>query len=103
MQANLDLNLAPSERDNVHVAEYNWGEEPPSAIPISDIDLVLAADCVYFEVCEVPVLKSSAKIQPAFPLLVTTLCDLSRSNKDIDILFCWKKRRKASPRRLKRV
>ena len=34
----------------MHVAEYNWGEEVPSDIPIDEIDIVLAADCVYFEV-----------------------------------------------------
>jgi hypothetical protein len=33
---------------NVHVAELNWGEEIKD-VP-GDIDLVLAADCVYFEV-----------------------------------------------------
>lgn len=83
MQANVDLNLHPMGQNNVHVAEYNWGEAAPPSIPIEDIDLVLAADCVYFE--------------PAFPLLVTTLCDLS-SSKEVEILFCWKKRRKADKR-----
>lgn len=34
--------------------------------------------------------------QPAFPLLVRTLCDLAPVGKDIEILFCWKKRRKVS-------
>lgn len=42
-------------------------------------DLILAADCVYFE--------------PAFPLLVQTLTDLT-SMHDPEILFCYKKRRK---------
>lgn len=40
--------------------------------------MILAADCVYFE--------------PAFPLLVQTLSDLSDSR--TEILFCYKKRRK---------
>ena len=43
---------------------------------------MLAADCVYFE--------------PAFPLLVNTLKDIATDN--TDILFCYKKRRKASGR-----
>lgn len=39
---------------------------------------------------------ADANIQPAFPLLVQTLCDLAPVGKDIEILFCWKKRRKVS-------
>jgi hypothetical protein len=42
-------------------------------------DLILAADCVYFE--------------PAFPLLVQTLSDLVIDEKT-EVLFCYKKRRK---------
>lgn len=38
----------------------------------------------------------NANAQPAFPLLVQTLCDLAPVGKDIEILFCWKKRRKVS-------
>ena len=45
------------------------------------MDLILAADCVYFE--------------PAFPLLVTTLVDLTR-DQEPEILFCYKNRRKVS-------
>ncbi|WWC65444.1 uncharacterized protein I303_108062 [Kwoniella dejecticola CBS 10117] len=86
MRSNVELNLtnSPNHRPNVLVAEYNWGEEVPSDIPIESIDMVLAADCVYFE--------------PAFPLLVKTLCDLAPIDKEIEILFCWKKRRKADKR-----
>lgn len=55
----------------------------PAGLP-PRTDFVLAADCVYFE--------------PAFPLLVATLCDLADSNghghPDPEILFCYKKRRK---------
>lgn len=43
------------------------------------VDLILAADCVYFE--------------PAFPLLVKTLVDLV-PDKSVEVLFCYKKRRK---------
>ncbi|KAJ7047670.1 putative methyltransferase-domain-containing protein [Mycena alexandri] len=62
------------------VWELNWGDPIPAAIPRPDI--ILAADCVYFE--------------PAFPLLVQTLCDLV--DEDTEVLFCYKKRRKADKR-----
>ncbi|KAJ6627526.1 putative methyltransferase-domain-containing protein [Mycena sp. CBHHK59/15] len=62
------------------VAEFSWGEPIPADIPRPDV--ILAADCVYFE--------------PAFPLLVQTLCDLVDA--DTDVLFCYKKRRKADKR-----
>ena len=55
------------------------GEPVPLHIP--QPDLILAADCVYFE--------------PAFPLLVRTLAELVPDNKT-EVLFCYKKRRKAS-------
>jgi hypothetical protein len=44
------------------------------------VSLVLAADCVYAE--------------PAFPLLVSTLKDLSDKYGEPEMLFCYKKRRK---------
>ncbi|PPR03849.1 hypothetical protein CVT26_000847 [Gymnopilus dilepis] len=77
MQRNVSLN---GLQDRVRVAELNWGSPIPSDIPFPDI--ILAADCVYFE--------------PAFPLLVQTLSDLS--NSETEILFCYKKRRKADKR-----
>lgn len=43
-------------------------------------DIILAADCVYYE--------------PAFPLLVRTLSDLS--GESTEVLFCYKKRRKVT-------
>jgi len=58
------------------------GTPLPASIP-TEPDLILAADCVYFE--------------PAFPLLVKTLSALARSPKT-EILFCYKKRRKADKR-----
>ncbi|KAG8919112.1 hypothetical protein FRC02_001868 [Tulasnella sp. 418] len=64
----------------VQVSELNWGE-PLIPMCSSNLDLVLAADCVYFE--------------PAFPLLVQTLKDLNTTNPNAIILFCYKKRRKA--------
>ncbi|PPR02451.1 hypothetical protein CVT24_002000 [Panaeolus cyanescens] len=77
MNRNVILNSLES---NVVVAELNWGEPIPQEIPKPDI--ILAADCVYFE--------------PAFPLLVQTLSDLS--DPSTIILFCYKKRRKADKR-----
>lgn len=69
--------------DNVHVMELNWGDPLPAGLP--NFDIILAADCVYFE--------------PAFPLLVDTLCQLAiREQTPPDILFCYKKRRKADKR-----
>ncbi|GFZ48270.1 Putative protein N-methyltransferase [Saitozyma sp. JCM 24511] len=85
MRDNVSLNLGDvGSEHHLLVDELNWGEPIPEGIPKKDIDLVLAADCVYFE--------------PAFPLLVRTLCDLAPVGKDIEILFCWKKRRKADRR-----
>jgi len=45
MKRNIEHN---GVEGNVHVAELNWGEEIAD-VP-TDIDIVLAADCVYFEV-----------------------------------------------------
>ncbi|EIW82482.1 hypothetical protein CONPUDRAFT_123467 [Coniophora puteana RWD-64-598 SS2] len=77
MNKNVEINDLQSR---VTVCELNWGDKLPD-VPRPSI--VLAADCVYFE--------------PAFPLLVQTLCSLGDS-KDVEILFCYKKRRKADKR-----
>jgi len=54
------------------------GDPLPPSIP-HKYDTILAADCVYFE--------------PAFPLLVKTLADLV-PDRSVEVLFCYKKRRK---------
>lgn len=54
MEDNAKLNLADLQRDNVHVAELNWGEPLPAEIPLEKSSLILAADCVYFEVRACP-------------------------------------------------
>ncbi|EGO01576.1 hypothetical protein SERLA73DRAFT_176943 [Serpula lacrymans var. lacrymans S7.3] len=77
MRCNVKINQLQS---SVSVSELNWGDPLPSDLPMPD--LILAADCVYFE--------------PAFPLLVQTLSDLATET--TDILFCFKKRRKADKR-----
>ncbi|EIM88167.1 uncharacterized protein STEHIDRAFT_95156 [Stereum hirsutum FP-91666 SS1] len=84
MQRNIELN---GLQDRVTASELNWGEPLPPSIPHPQ--LILAADCVYFE--------------PAFPLLVQTLAYLIPATKleqgeDPEVLFCYKKRRKADKR-----
>jgi hypothetical protein len=95
MQQNAALNVGAP---NIHIVQYDWGTLPAD-IPVKEADVVLAADCVYFEVSLLSPLCVNARLmfKPAFPLLVKTLCDLAPLGKDIEILFCWKKRRKVSP------
>lgn len=52
-------------------------------------DVILAADCVYFE--------------PAFPLLLTTLRDLTALCPEATVYFCFKKRRRADMQFLKQA
>jgi hypothetical protein len=58
MKQNITLNGLDSL---VSASIYDWGDSPPATIPAHP-DIILAADCVYFE--------------PAFPLLQKTLQDL---------------------------
>jgi Lysine methyltransferase len=83
MHGNIELN---GLGDTVRPAIYNWGEPPPKEIPTHP-DVILAADCVYFE--------------PAFPLLEKTLQDLIGRN--TVCYFCFKKRRKADLHFLKAI
>ncbi|KAL1958077.1 hypothetical protein VTO42DRAFT_5117 [Malbranchea cinnamomea] len=70
----------------VHAALLDWGDlQTLNSFPRPDI--VLAADCVYFE--------------PAFPLLLQTLEELLRG--ETVCYFCFKKRRKADLRFLKQA
>ena len=81
MKSNIQLNnLGP----NATAAILNWGEPIPKQIP-SKPDVIIAADCVYFE--------------PAFPLLITTLQDLLGPNSVC--YFCYKRRRRADMRFMK--
>jgi len=86
MQENIALNQLESKVD---ACIYDWGEPVPTEVvktvsssSISHPDIVLAADCVYFE--------------PAFPLLLKTLSDIIGPN--TSCYFCFKKRRKADMR-----
>lgn len=54
MEANVELNLPDKARRNVHVGELNWGDRLPEKIPVQDVSVILAADCVYFEVSNRP-------------------------------------------------
>lgn len=75
MKRNIALNNLDT---SVAASIYDWGESKPSQLP-SHPDIILAADCVYFE--------------PAFPLLQKTLSDLIGDN--TVCYFCFKKRRRA--------
>ncbi|KIW13234.1 hypothetical protein PV08_08421 [Exophiala spinifera] len=81
MQKNIALN---NLQGRVKAEVYDWGTPPPAGMlaPGQYPDVVLAADCVYFE--------------PAFPLLLTTLQDLIGPS--TTCYFCFKKRRKADMR-----
>lgn len=88
MKRNISLNSLESKA----VGEiFDWGNDVPDKVAQhlmkdkqghSYADIVLAADCVYFE--------------PAFPLLLTTLKDIV--GPATVCYFCFKKRRKADMR-----
>ncbi|TDZ26607.1 Protein-lysine N-methyltransferase EFM6 [Colletotrichum orbiculare MAFF 240422] len=67
----------------------NWGESLSQEIVEFKPNVILAADCVYFE--------------PAFPLLLQTLSDLLALEPDATIFFCFKKRRRADMQFLKKA
>ncbi|KAH9051861.1 putative methyltransferase-domain-containing protein [Lactarius vividus] len=84
----MERNIALSNlQSSVTAAELDWSKPLPEHLP--QPDMVLAADCVYFE--------------PAFPLLVATLAALVPPPHESapmapEVLFCYKKRRKADKR-----
>ncbi|KAF2471657.1 uncharacterized protein BDR25DRAFT_222947 [Lindgomyces ingoldianus] len=75
MKENISLNNLSSK---VTAVIYDWGSPTPPTVPIHP-DVILAADCVYFE--------------PAFPLLQQTLKHLIGER--TICYFCFKKRRRA--------
>ncbi|KAI0472877.1 putative methyltransferase-domain-containing protein [Xylariaceae sp. FL0804] len=75
--------------DKVRPAVLNWGEPLTQAVAAHRPDVILAADCVYFE--------------PAFPLLLATLGDLLALCPAATVYFCFKKRRRADAQFLRRA
>ena len=69
MKQNIDLNQLNGAVD---AAVYDWGAAVPETLPANP-DIILAADCVYFE--------------PAFPLLQQTLKDLIGAKTSLLLLF----------------
>ena len=92
MQRNITLNDLTHK---VTAVVYDWGTPVPETIihgfKAKELqwhpDVILAADCVYFE--------------PAFPLLLQTLSDLL--GPETVCYFCFKKRRKADWRLIKQM
>ncbi|KAL8854667.1 MAG: hypothetical protein Q9221_000449 [Calogaya cf. arnoldii] len=77
LRHNIALNSnSPQAPVTAHILE--WGSLIPAPVPLSP-DILLAADCVYFE--------------PAFPLLLQTMQKLM--SPDTVCFFCFKKRRRA--------
>ena len=95
-QKNIEINQLPST--SIMCCELSWGPSLPISLPdlYCTPEVVLAADCVYFE--------------PAFPMLMETLSNLleagsRQSDGEIEVArmdpvcyFCMKKRRKADMR-----
>lgn len=80
MKRNITLNELPSTIINASILDWGTSYEmnsPP--------DIVLAADCVYFE--------------PAFPLLLQTMSQIIGPK--TTCFFCFKRRRKADMRFMK--
>ncbi|KAI0812148.1 putative methyltransferase-domain-containing protein [Xylaria sp. FL0064] len=86
MKHNIALNELEGK---VETKLLNWGEPLPAEIVANPPDVILAADCVYFE--------------PAFPLLQTTLDELLSLRPEAVIYFCFKKRRRADMQFLKQA
>lgn len=86
MKHNISLNLLEGK---AKAAILNWGEPLPQEVTDFKPDVILAADCVYFE--------------PAFPLLLATLSDLLKLCPSATIYFCFKKRRRADMQFLKKA
>ncbi|KAF6818462.1 hypothetical protein CSOJ01_01842 [Colletotrichum sojae] len=86
MGRNTKLN---SLEDQVKPMILNWGEPLPQEVVDFKPNVILAADCVYFE--------------PAFPLLLETLSNLLTLEPDATIYFCFKKRRRADMQFLKKA
>ncbi|KAG6041745.1 hypothetical protein E4U41_002172 [Claviceps citrina] len=78
MDTNIRLNKLEGRAEALVL---NWGESLPEKVVSQKPNVILAAECVYFE--------------PAFPLLMQTLQDLFALNDEAIVYFCFKKRRRA--------
>ncbi|CAD6505143.1 BgTH12-00638 [Blumeria graminis f. sp. triticale] len=78
MRQNIALNFLESR---VNEFLLDWGSPLPKEIVEFRPNVILAADCVYFE--------------PAFPLLLATLEALVKLCEETVIYFCFKRRRRA--------
>lgn len=90
----MDRNIKLNELEHVFPEELWWGEPlkpefAPTRSNQRQIDLILAADCVYLE--------------KAFPLLEVTLLDLTSCKDPPIILMSYKKRRKADKHFFKQI
>lgn len=74
MQRNTALNAL---EHTVAPSVYDWGQPTPTGLPAQP-DVILAADCIYFE--------------PAFPLLLSTLQDLI-GERTVCYFACVKRRK----------
>lgn len=81
MELNIKLNNMPTS--HVHASVLDWGSDASKSVEPPDV--LLAADCVYFE--------------PSFPLLLETMKQLIGPN--TTCWFCFKKRRRADLRFIK--
>ncbi|EWC45848.1 hypothetical protein DRE_04855 [Drechslerella stenobrocha 248] len=84
MEKNVSFN---GLQERIRCGLLDWADPLPEFVARRPVDIVLAADCVYFE--------------PAFPLLEKTLCDIA--GPDTEVLFCFKKRRRADMRFIKSI
>ncbi|KAF7552310.1 hypothetical protein G7046_g7446 [Stylonectria norvegica] len=78
MQRNIELNHVETRAEAMVL---NWGEALSKQVLEQKPNVILAAECVYFE--------------PAFPLLMVTLKLLLELNAEAIVYFCFKKRRRA--------
>lgn len=85
-----NISVPPSLTHSLtHSLTTTRGEPLPADIVQFKPDVILAAECVYFE--------------PAFPLLLQTLKDLLALCPSATVYFCFKKRRRADMQFVKRA
>lgn len=84
MRQNIELNNLSAR---VQAEILDWGTRVPTEVLPMQPDILLAADCVYFE--------------PAFPLLLETMRQLI--GRDTVCYFCFKKRRRADLKFVKKA